>query len=37
MDQPLDHKEVLETAERVKGQFVGLLKAVIPRIAQAID
>src|SRR5580692_7734968 len=33
LDQPLDHKEVLETAERVKGQFIALLKAVIPRIA----
>jgi len=37
LDQPLDHKEVLETAERVKGQFIGLLKAVVPRIAEAID
>jgi len=37
LDQPLDHKEVLDTAERVKGQFIGLLKAVIPRIAEAID
>jgi purine-nucleoside phosphorylase len=37
LDQPLDHKEVLETAERVKGQFIGLLKAVIPRIADAMD
>ncbi len=36
LDQPLDHLEVLETAERVKGQFIGLLKAVIPRIAEAI-
>jgi len=27
---------VLETAERVKGQFINLLKAVIPRIAAAI-
>ena len=36
LDQPLDHKEVLETAERVKGQFIGLLKALIPRIAEAI-
>jgi purine-nucleoside phosphorylase len=33
LDQPLDHKEVLETAERVKTQFIALLKAVIPRIA----
>jgi purine-nucleoside phosphorylase len=36
LDQPLDHKEVLETAERVKGQFIGLLKAMIPRIAESI-
>src|SRR5207253_9362520 len=31
-----NHLEVLETAERVKGQFINLLKAVIPRIAAAI-
>jgi purine-nucleoside phosphorylase len=37
LDQPLDHKEVLETAERVKGQFIGLLKALIPRIAEMLD
>ncbi len=36
LDQPLNHLEVLETAERVKGQFIGLLKAVIPRMAEAI-
>lgn len=36
LDQPLNHLEVLETAERIKGQFIGLLQAVIPRIAQAI-
>ncbi len=36
LDQPLNHLEVLETAERVKGQFIGLLKAVLPRIAEAI-
>jgi len=36
LDQPLNHLEVLETAERVKGQFIGLLRAVIPRIAEAI-
>src|ERR1700688_2117486 len=35
-DEPLNHLEVLDTAERVKGQFIGLLKAVIPRIAEAI-
>jgi purine-nucleoside phosphorylase len=36
LDQPLDHKEVLETAERIKGQFIGLLRAVIPGIAAAL-
>jgi purine-nucleoside phosphorylase len=36
LDQPLNHLEVLETAERVKGQFIGLLKAVIPRVAELI-
>ena len=30
LDQPLDHREVLQTAERVKGQFIALLRAVIP-------
>jgi purine-nucleoside phosphorylase len=36
LDQPLDHKEVLETAERVKSQFIGLLEVLIPRIAESI-
>lgn len=36
LDRPLSHVEVLETAERVKGQFIGLLKAMIPRIAEAL-
>jgi purine-nucleoside phosphorylase len=36
LDQPLNHEEVLETGERVKGQFISLLKAVLPRIAQSI-
>jgi purine-nucleoside phosphorylase len=36
LDQPLNHLEVLETAERVKGQFIAVLKAVIPRMAAAI-
>ncbi|MGB7846483.1 MAG: purine-nucleoside phosphorylase [Candidatus Acidiferrum sp.] len=36
LDQPLDHNEVLETAERIKGQFIGLLRAVIPDIASAL-
>ena len=36
LDQPLDHREVLETAERIKGQFIGLLRAVIPDIASGL-
>jgi purine-nucleoside phosphorylase len=36
LDQPLDHKEVLETAERVKGQFIAILRAVIRDIASAL-
>src|SRR5579871_5281230 len=36
LDQPLNHADVLETAERVKTQFVSLLRAVIPRIAREI-
>lgn len=31
--QPLSHKEVTETAERVKHDFIRLLKLVIPRLA----
>ena len=33
LDQPLNHEEVLETGERVKGAFMRLLNAVIPRMA----
>lgn len=33
LDQPINHAEVLETGERVQGQFIALLRAVIPRIA----
>ena len=36
LDQPLNHKEVLETADRVKGQFIALLRALIPAIAAAL-
>jgi purine-nucleoside phosphorylase len=36
LDQPLDHKEVLEAAERVRGQFIALLRGVIPDIASAV-
>ncbi len=33
LDAPLDHNDVLATAERVKNQFVGLLRAIIPAMA----
>jgi purine-nucleoside phosphorylase len=37
LDQPINHEEVLETGERVKGQFIALLRAMIPRIAADIE
>ncbi|MGA2420832.1 MAG: purine-nucleoside phosphorylase [Candidatus Acidiferrum sp.] len=37
IDQPLVHTEVLEVAERVKGQFISLLRAVIPKIAAELS
>ena len=36
LDKPINHEEVLETGERVRGQFEALLKAVLPRIAADI-
>jgi purine-nucleoside phosphorylase len=36
LDKALNSKEVLETADRVKGQFIALLEAVISRIAEAV-
>ena len=36
LDQPINHQEVMETGERVKTQFIALLRAVIPRIAADI-
>lgn len=32
LDRPLDHAEVMETARRVKGQFVALLEGIIGRL-----
>lgn len=32
LDQPLVHAEVLETAERVKGAFMGLLEGIVGRL-----
>jgi len=36
LDQPLDHEEVLETGRRVMGQFIALLRALLPRIAAEV-
>ena len=36
LDQAIDHAEVMETGERVKGDFIALLRAVLPRIAADI-
>jgi purine-nucleoside phosphorylase len=33
LDQPLDHKEVIETGHRAEQQFTDLLSALIPQIA----
>jgi purine-nucleoside phosphorylase len=37
LDQPLNHEEVLATGARVKDQFIALLRAVIPHIAEETD
>ncbi len=37
LDQPLDHKEVLEVGRRVMGQFIALLRSVLPRIAEDLQ
>lgn len=34
LNQPINHEEVLETGERVRGYFVALLKAILPAIAE---
>jgi purine-nucleoside phosphorylase len=36
LDQPINHEEVLETGERVRVQFVDLLRGVIPVIARDV-
>jgi purine-nucleoside phosphorylase len=36
LDQPINHEEVLETGERVKGDFIALLSAVLPEIAKDV-
>ncbi len=37
LDQAIHHQEVLETGERVKGDFVALVRAVLPEIARDAD
>ncbi|MBZ5720299.1 MAG: purine-nucleoside phosphorylase [Acidobacteriia bacterium] len=37
LDQVINHQEVLDTGERVKGDFVALLRAVLPRIAADVE
>jgi purine-nucleoside phosphorylase len=36
LDKPLSSAEVFETTERVRADFVALLRAVIPEIAEDI-
>ncbi len=37
LDQPIDHEEVLRVGEQVKGCFVALLRAVLPRIEEEVS
>jgi purine-nucleoside phosphorylase len=37
LDQTINHEEVLETGERVKGDFVALLRVVLPEIAKDVE
>ena len=36
LDQPINHAEVLEIGHRIKGQFAGLLRNLIPRLAASV-
>jgi len=36
LDKPLNHEEVLETGRRVQGDFVALLREVLPEIAKNV-
>jgi purine-nucleoside phosphorylase len=36
-DEVLRHEDVLKTTERVKGDFVGLLRAVLPEISKDLN
>lgn len=37
VDRPLDHREVMETANRVKARFIGLVEGVIARLPGGKD
>jgi purine-nucleoside phosphorylase len=37
LDQVINHEEVLETGERVKGDFIALVRAVLPEMAKDVD
>jgi purine-nucleoside phosphorylase len=37
LNQPINHEEVMETGQRVRGMFESLLRAVIPRIAAGLE
>ena len=37
LPQPLNHEEVLETARRARGRFVGLLQEIITRIPEGLQ
>ncbi|MDE3138180.1 MAG: purine-nucleoside phosphorylase, partial [Acidobacteriota bacterium] len=37
LDQPIEHEEVLRVGEQVKGEFVALLRAVIPQIERLME
>jgi purine nucleoside phosphorylase len=32
LPQPLDHAEVMETARRIRGQFIALLEGIIAQL-----
>jgi purine-nucleoside phosphorylase len=36
LNKKLDHSEVLETTQRVRGQFIALLKAIVPKISGSV-
>jgi purine-nucleoside phosphorylase len=35
--EKINHEEVLETGERVRGKFLRLLRGVLPRIDRELD